>query len=125
VIRIELPADRLFGPGSAQLQTGAYPLLDQAAAAIARDYSRQIVGIEGHTDSGPVSGGYATAHQLTAAQTMVVFDQLTRRSRFSERQLFTLAHGANHPLASNATPAGRAKNRRIELVVYPETVDGR
>jgi outer membrane protein OmpA-like peptidoglycan-associated protein len=34
--------------------------------------------------------------------------------------LFLVAHGSNHPLVSNATAAGRAKNRRIELVVYPE-----
>jgi flagellar motor protein MotB len=35
-----------------------------------------------------------------------------------------LAMGDNHPLASNATPAGKAKNRRIEVVVYPDTLDG-
>jgi outer membrane protein OmpA-like peptidoglycan-associated protein len=31
-----------------------------------------------------------------------------------------VAHGSNHPLVSNATPAGRARNRRVELVVYAE-----
>jgi outer membrane protein OmpA-like peptidoglycan-associated protein len=37
-----------------------------------------------------------------------------------EGQLFIVAHGANHPLVSNATAAGRSRNRRMELVVYPE-----
>jgi flagellar motor protein MotB len=32
--------------------------------------------------------------------------------------------GDNHPLVSNGTPAGKAKNRRIELVVYPDLIDG-
>ena len=31
-----------------------------------------------------------------------------------------VAHGANHPLVSNATAAGRARNRRVELVIYPD-----
>ena len=33
-----------------------------------------------------------------------------------------LAMGDNHPLASNATPAGKAKNRRMEIVVYPDSL---
>ena len=37
-----------------------------------------------------------------------------------ENQLFLVAHGANHPLVSNATSVGRARNRRVELVVYPD-----
>ena len=35
-------------------------------------------------------------------------------------QLFLVAHGSNHPVVSNATAAGRARNRRIELVIYSE-----
>ena len=37
-----------------------------------------------------------------------------------EKQLFLVAHGTNHPLVSNATAAGRSRNRRVELVVYPD-----
>jgi outer membrane protein OmpA-like peptidoglycan-associated protein len=37
-----------------------------------------------------------------------------------EGQLFLVAHGGNHPLVSNATAAGRARNRRVEIVIYPE-----
>ena len=63
---------------------------------------------------------------LTSAQAQSVFQQLVRSvSRLPPaRQLSVLAMGENHPLASNATPAGKAKNRRIEIVVYPDTIDG-
>jgi chemotaxis protein MotB len=123
VIRIELPADQLFHPGSAQLRVGAYQIISQAATAIARNYPGRIVGIEGYTDGQAPGGGFTSNHQLAAAQAMAVFDDMTRRNRFPGKQLFTMAQGANHPRASNATPAGRAKNRRIELVVYPEAAN--
>jgi outer membrane protein OmpA-like peptidoglycan-associated protein len=38
------------------------------------------------------------------------------------RQLFVVGHGSSHPIVSNATDAGRARNRRIDIVVYPDTM---
>ena len=60
------------------------------------------------------------------ARAAAVFDFLTTRTPLKEGQLFIVAHGANHPLVSNATAAGRTRNRRVELVIYPErtTKDG-
>lgn len=124
VIRIECPADQLFQRGSAQLLPSAAPILDKVADAIARNYPRQRVAIEGHTDSGPVySGVAATSHQLSTYQALAVFDLLTRRDHLPAKQLFIQGMGSNYPRASNATEAGRARNRRIELVIYPETID--
>ena len=37
-----------------------------------------------------------------------------------ESQMFVIGHGANHPIASNASDQGKARNRRVEFVVYPE-----
>jgi chemotaxis protein MotB len=124
VVRIELPSDRLFLSGGVQLQPDAHVLLDQVATAIARNYPRQLVGVEGHTDTGPATNGYSSNHQLSAAQAIVVLEQLVTRNRLPSKQLFALAMGANHPRVSNATPAGRARNRRVELVIYPEAVEG-
>lgn len=124
VIRIRIPADELFKRGTVQLTQDAYAYLDKVADAVTRNYPRQRIGIEGHTDSAPAFGGSQTTnHQLASMQALAVFDILTRRNRLPTRQLFVLGLGANHPRASNATEAGRAKNRRIELVVYPETID--
>ena len=60
---------------------------------------------------------------LAAAQATAVFNQLTQRNRLPADQLKILAHGPTQPLASNANTAGQAKNRRIELVIYPEAVE--
>jgi flagellar motor protein MotB len=125
VIRIELPADRLYLPKTAQMHQGGPPLLDQVASAVARTYPRQIIGIEGHTDNDPVGGTlYRSSHELTIAQATAVLNHFVERSRMSPQRMFVLGHGANHPLVSNGTTQGKARNRRIEVVVYPETSDG-
>ena len=122
VVRIELPADKLFLPHTITLHQGAFRLIDQVAHAIAANYPRQVIGIEGHTDSDPIQNSqWRNNHRLSVGQATVVFDQLINRSRVSPSRLFVLGYGANHPLVSNATPAGKARNRRIELVIYPET----
>jgi chemotaxis protein MotB len=86
-------------------------------------YPRQVIGIEGHTDVDPPSSAFRSEHQLATAQAHAVMDALTQRARFQPQRLFVLGHGANHPVASNGTPEGKARNRRVELVVYPETRD--
>lgn len=123
VIRIELPADQLFNPGTAQYKYGADAVLRSVAADLAQNYPRQLIGIEGHTDGGPIdSSQYPTAQHLSVAQAMATYDMLQRSGGMSPQQLFVVGHGANHPIVSNATEAGRARNRRIEIVVYPETM---
>lgn len=122
VVRIVVPSDQLFAPGTPQLNPQAVSLLDPIAVQLRSLFPRQRIGIEGYTDSGPIYGGAAaTVHQLTSAQTAAVLDLLTRRSGLPPNQLFMVAHGSNNPRQDNGTPAGRAANRRIELVIYPET----
>jgi flagellar motor protein MotB len=121
VVRIEIPGDKLFTPGSAQMTPEASRILDEVASAIARSYSRQRIIVEGHSDNTP--GSQVNAHLLTNAQSQLVFQHFVQKNNLPARQLSILAMGENHPLASNATPAGQSKNRRIEVVVYPDTID--
>ena len=122
VIRVVVPADRLFQPGTVQVQPQATTALDQIAGQLRTVFPRQRIGIEGYTDSSPIYGGsFASSHQLASAQAAIVLDALTRRSGLPQQQLFTVAQGANNPRQSNDTAAGRAANRRIELVIYPDT----
>lgn len=121
-VRIVLPADQLFRPGTFQLLPAAASALDPVAAQIRSVFPRQRVTVEAHTDNGPLYGGQvASPQQLTAAQAAAVYDLLTRRSGLPGEQLATVSHGANEPRQSNDTPAGRAANRRIELLIRPES----
>ena len=121
VVRIEIPADRLFEDTTANLLPAGVALLTQLAAELERVFPSHFLGIEGHLDTEPIHGdAWESAHQLTAAQAAAVFDFLASRSPLEESQMFLVAHGANHPVVSNATAAGRQRNRRIECVIYPE-----
>lgn len=122
VIRIEVPADKLFTPSSAQLTTDGYRILDEIASAVQRSYPRQRIVIEGHTDDS-FAGNPTGAHALASQQAGAVFQQLVQRGRLPAQQLSVLALGENHPLASNGTAAGKAKNRRVEIVVYPDAMN--
>ncbi|MFM8633968.1 MAG: OmpA family protein [Planctomycetia bacterium] len=121
VVRIEVPADKLFEPGKANLLPGGAAILTQAAEEIERVYPGHFIGIEGHLDTEPMADtSWTSPHELTAARATSVFDFFTSRTPLGQGQLFIVAHGANHPAVSNATAAGRSRNRRIELVIYPE-----
>jgi flagellar motor protein MotB len=122
VLRIRIPADQLFAPGTAQLNSSGSYMLDQVSRALTTQFSRQRVGIEGHTDTGQLYGGaFATPYQLAGAQAQAIMDQFVRRNNVPMQQLFVVAHGPNHPIGDNQTAAGRADNRRIEIVIYPDT----
>lgn len=123
VLRIELPGARLFAPGSARLVADAAPLIDRVAAEILRVYPKQVVGVEGHTDNEPIqTSGWSNNHQLSTGRAMAVYDHLVGRSGLKANQLFVVGHGQNHPVVSNASAAGKERNRRVELVVYPDTI---
>jgi flagellar motor protein MotB len=123
VIRIEIPTDQLFNAGTAQLKYGAEETLRSVGADLMRNYPQQMIGIEGHTDNAAgLSTPSAGSQHLSVSQATTVYDTLVRTAGLSPNQLFVVGHGANHPLVSNATDAGRVRNRRVELVIYPETV---
>jgi flagellar motor protein MotB len=123
VVRIELPADQLFNFGSAQFKTGSETLVRAAVADLVQNYPQQLIGVEGHTDgSPPATPQFPTDQHLAVAQATAIYDALVRSGGMPAKQLFVVGHGGSHPVVSNATEAGRARNRRIELVVYPETM---
>jgi flagellar motor protein MotB len=123
VIRVELPGGRLFDSASARLKPGAAQVITSVGLDLLRLYPDQIIGVEGHTDSDQVLGGqYRNNHELSVARAVVVQDVLVNQARFTPTQLFVVGHGPNHPVVSNGTADGKERNRRVELVIYPEKV---
>jgi chemotaxis protein MotB len=129
VFRIAIASDKLFQPGTAQLTSEGLQLVETVAAELVQRYPDQTIGVEGHIDADLSIAGAGTAsmraHQLSTAQAGAVLDQLVARGRLRANQLFVAGHGGNYPIYSNASPEGRSRNRRVELVIYPERVADR
>jgi flagellar motor protein MotB len=125
VIRVELPGARLFESGNARLQPQAGALIDQVAGQVIRAYPHQMIGIEGHTDSDPLKNSKWTSNQqLSIGRAMAVYDHLVGRTGVNPAQMFVVGHGVNHPVVSNGTSGGKERNRRVELVIYPDRMPG-
>ena len=126
VIRVELPGHRLFEAGSDRLKPEGVELVVAAAGEVLRTYPDQIIAVEGHTDSDPVAGiQFHSNRELSFARAMRVYEVLLSRVRIPDDQLTVVGHGSNRPVMSNASPEGKQRNRRVELVVYPDRRPGK
>lgn len=125
VIRVELPADEIFEADDIRIRPEGRKLIDRVTTAIGREYPEQIIGVEGHTDdqSLPQGSKWLSPHHLTVGRAMAVYDQIVNLGTVPIDHLFIVGHGPNHPVVSNGSAAGRARNRRVELVIYPEQIE--
>ena len=107
----------LFASGSAQLTDRSGPLLTHVSAAIRRSASKRPVLVEGHTDNVPVStGAYPSNWELSTSRATSVVRYLIGHG-MPAADLGAAGYADLHPLAPNTTDAGRARNRRVEIVL--------
>lgn len=114
-LRVSLSSDVLFDSGSARLYPGGADKLREVAGVLQR-YPRTSVEIVGHTDS---RGSDASNHDLSERRAGAVRAELVRNG-VSQGRLAARGDGENRPVATNDTPEGRARNRRVELVSRPD-----
>ena len=81
------------------------------------------VGIEGHTDNVPITrSGWKSNWELSAARSMSVLHYLIDNQGLEPNRLSATGYGEFHPVDSNDTKEGRQKNRRVEIVILPNTL---
>jgi chemotaxis protein MotB len=114
---VELLTDKLFfASGEATLQPGALTLLEPLAKVVAGEREHPVI-VEGHTDSQPVhSGRYPSNWELSGDRAAAVVRVLVRGGVLQKR-LSLAGFAAEVPAASNSTAAGRARNRRVDVVL--------
>ncbi len=113
---ITITGDTLFEPGSAVLSTAVRPVLERVADGLAKVPGRVLVS--GHTDDRPIrTARFPSNWHLSNERAAVVVRELSRAVK--PDRLRAEGRAENEPIAPNDTPAGRARNRRVEIVLYP------
>ncbi len=117
--KLTLASDVLFRPGRANLSTKGQAKLRQAATAIKTTYPKAVVRVYGYCDGDPIKRSaklWKDNLDLSSNRAMAVTRQL-RKLGVAPEQIETVGMGSTNPIASNKTKAGKAKNRRVEIVV--------
>lgn len=110
---IEIHGKIVFALGSAEVEPRNTKLLGLLATLLQENAAVAHVQVEGHTDT---TGDEAYNKQLSRERAEAVIKALVRRG-VEPARLNAKGLGTSQPLASNATPAGRARNRRVEFRV--------
>jgi chemotaxis protein MotB len=113
----------LFASGEAELKPEGEKVLAQVAGVLTQHTNRQVYVI-GHTDNVPIRASafsrYSSNWELSAARATSAVRYLVEKAGVDPSRMAAVGYGEYHPIADNATPDGRAKNRRIAIVVMPE-----
>lgn len=111
-LKLEVPSDVSFDTGRADIKANFRPVLDRFGQTL-REHPQTTVRIVGHTDS---TGSDAVNDPLSLRRAQTVRDYLDSRGVPGARMSIE-GRGAREPLADNGTEAGRARNRRVEILL--------
>ena len=109
-----------FASGGDELTTSAYESMRKVAGTLAR--IPNPLRLEGHTDSLPINNGrFHSNWELSAARSIAMLEVLSDRYRIPKRRMSIGGYGDSAPIDTNETEEGRARNRRVDLVILNQT----
>ena len=115
---ISLAELTLFDAGRAELKPGSLEKLKDLADVLNSGPYR--IRVEGHTDNQPIrTGPFASNWQLSAVRAANIVQYLVREAKIPENRISAAGMAASRPVSDNATPQGRARNRRVTIVLEP------
>ncbi len=117
----------LFDSGEAVLKAEGEKILQQIANVL-KQYPNRQIHVIGHTDNVPIKAlarnRFPSNWELSTARANAAVRFLSESGGVDPRRLGAVGYGEFHPIADNSTAEGRAKNRRIALVVLSEELVG-
>ena len=117
-ITVTLPNAILFDSGKAELKRATSTELDHIRSVLRDKYAGKQVDVVGHTDTDPIKKSkWKDNWELSAQRALSVLRYLVKRG-ISEKDIQAVGCGESQPIASNANASGKAKNRRVEIVVH-------
>jgi chemotaxis protein MotB len=116
-ITVTLANTILFDSGKATLKSTTNKELDQILSVVKQKYASKDVDVVGHTDTDPIQKSpWKDNLELSAQRALSVARYLIGHG-IAEKQVRAAGCGSARPIASNSTAPGKAKNRRVEIVV--------
>jgi chemotaxis protein MotB len=113
---ITLNQASFFRSGKADYDPSMYPTLGKIAEAIAK--LRNPIRLEGHTDSLPIHNErFRSNWELSSARSISTLELLVNRFGLLTSRMAVAGYADNSPVSSNDTEEGRARNRRVDIVV--------
>ena len=113
-LRVNVPGSVSFASGSASLERALHPTLDRIASTL-NEYPETSITVVGYTDTvGSADSNMALSQRRAGAVADYLGRQGVARSRIAVE-----SRGEAEPIADNGTEAGRAQNRRVEMLVRP------
>ena len=120
---ISLANTSFFDLGEATLRPEAYKTLRTIAGTLA--FEKRAIMVEGHTDNVPITTArFPSNWELSTLRATTVVRTLITDFKLPPKRLSAAGYGEYYPVASNATPEGRAKNRRVDIVILRSDVAG-
>ena len=114
---IRLGEAGFFRSGTPEFTPQAEAVLDSIGGLL-KKYAGVEITIEGHTDNLPIRNSiYRSNWELSTARATIVISYLINRHKIDPMRLVAAGYGEFRPLASNDDKEGRAKNRRVDIIV--------
>jgi chemotaxis protein MotB len=121
-LRVDMVDKILFDSGEAVISKRGEGVLARVGGVLATMDDKQIQ-VSGHTDSNPISEKlttqFPTNWELSVARAVNVVRFLEEKASVPAKNLIATGYGQHHPIASNKSASGRARNRRIEILLTP------
>jgi len=121
-LRVDMVDKILFDSGDAHISRRGEEVLGRVGAVLVNVPDRQIQ-VLGHTDNQPITGRlkdqFPTNWELSSSRALNVVRFLQETANVPGDRLMATGHGEHQPIASNKSAAGRARNRRIEILLTP------
>lgn len=120
---ITFVAEVLFNSGKADLRKDSFSKLTKVANVLNTTIRDLSIGIEGHTDNVPIKySGWKSNWELSTTRALSVLHYFIEKHNLDSKRLSATGYGEHHPIATNKTKIGRQRNRRVEIVILPKTV---
>lgn len=125
-IQIRFVDNVLFDSGKADLKPEALEILSKITVALdTYKNSIQMVRVEGHTDNVAINTSlFPSNWELSTARAVEVLRFIVETQNFDPVKASAVGYGEYHPVADNDTDLGRAKNRRVDIVIARTALNG-